>query len=228
MRPIPPLMLFAAGLGARMAPLTNARPKPLVEVAGKPLIEHALDLVAEPRPSKIVVNTHYKAEMLKRHLQNRQVETVFEPELLDTGGGLKNALPLLDSETVFTMNTDNVWLGGNPLPRLLEAWRPESMDALLLLIPRGDAIGHAGSGDFALEADGRLRRAPELVYSGLQMMKCGPVADVEENAFSLNRVWNQIGAESRLFGLVYSGSWCDVGRPENIALAEAMLARAIV
>lgn len=221
-------MLFAAGLGARMAPLTDTRPKPLIEVAGRALIDHALDLVAVSGSPKIVVNTHYKAEMLKQHLQGRHVETVYEPELLDTGGGLKNALPLLGAAAVVTMNTDGIWAGGSPMPRLLEAWRPDRMDALLLLIPRENALGHTGRGDFAIDAEGRLRRAPDLVYSGLQIIKTDPVLAVDEKCFSLNRVWDRIEGAGRLFGLVHAGHWCDVGRPENIALAETMLARPIV
>jgi MurNAc alpha-1-phosphate uridylyltransferase len=153
-----------------------------------------------------------------------------EPELLDTGGGLHAALPMLGAEAVFTLNADMVWRGPNPLGLLAAAWEPGRMGALLALVPRDAAQGHAGPGDFRRGPDGRLaRRGTEAsapcVYAGAQIVATGPVAAEPPGVFSLNRVWDRLLDEGRLYGIVYPGAWVDVGRPEGIALAEAELAR---
>ncbi|MEM6758901.1 MAG: nucleotidyltransferase family protein [Pseudomonadota bacterium] len=220
-----PLMLFAAGFGTRMGMLTADRPKPLIEVAGRPLIDHALDMVTEAGVTKTVVNLHYRAELLETHLAQRPVTTLCEtPNILDTGGGLRNALPLLGKNPVFTLNSDAVWHGPNPLTLLAQAWDPNKMDALLLCIPVARARGHYGKGDFIFDQTGRISRGKELTYSGAQIMKTDRLRDVAETAFSLNVIWNAMQADGRLFGLKYLGTWCDVGHPGGIALAEEMLA----
>jgi len=142
--------------------------------------------------------------------------------LLETGGGLRAALPLLDADPVFTLNCDAVWRGPNPLKVLTDHWR-EGMEALLLLIPRERAIGHRGAGDFVALPSGRLNRGRGLVYSGAQILHTGTLDTVPEAAFSLNRVWDGMIARGTLFGIEYDGQWCDVGRPESIALAEGLL-----
>lgn len=216
-------MLFAAGRGTRMAPLTDDRPKPLVTVAGRPLIDHALGLVHDAGLTWVVANTHHLPDRLEAHLQDAGVQVIREPTLLDTGGGLRNALPLLGAGPVITLNSDAVWRGENPITAALEAWRPGEMDALLVLIPPERAMGHRGGGDFARDVGGRLTRAPGLVYSGVQVMKTQRLSEIPEQVFSLNLVWDMMAASGRLFGVEYSGAWCDVGQPESIALAEAML-----
>ncbi len=223
MSPKPPLMLFAAGLGTRMRPLTDKLPKPLVEVAGGTLIDHAIGLAHDAGIGKIVANTHYLSEMLERHLEGKGVATVFEPELLDTGGGIRNALPLLRADTVVTLNTDAVWRGDNPLAVLLDAWQPDRMEAMLLLVPKNGAIGHMGSGDFGLNAKGCLRRGSGHVYTGAQIMKIERLRTAKAGRFSLNEVWDGMISGGGLFGLEYGGRWCDVGRPECIPLAERLL-----
>ncbi|RMD93183.1 MAG: nucleotidyltransferase family protein [Alphaproteobacteria bacterium] len=217
------LMLFAAGLGTRMAPLTNQRPKPLVEVAGRALIDHALDQAAGQALERIVANTHYRAEQLEAHLAPRGVITLRETELLDTGGGLKNALPLLPGGAVFTLNTDAVWTGPSPLATLARHWNPARMDALLILVPHHRAHGHVGDGDFALAGDGRLRRSGDHVFGGAQIIARRVVEAVPARVFSLNRLWDSLAARGRLHGVVHPGGWCDVGRPDCIARAEALL-----
>lgn len=217
------VMLFAAGLGTRMAPLTKALPKPLVEVGGIPLVDHAIRQIDAAAVPRIVVNLHYKAEMIRTHLADRR-DVAFSDEtgeLLDTGGGLKAALPLLGDGPVFTMNTDAVWSGGNPLSELAAAWDGARMEALLLLVHRDRAIGHSGEGDFDIGADGRLRRGSSYVYTGVQVIRTERIARMAERVFSLNRVWDAMIAEGRLFGTVHRGGFCDVGRPDCIALAEA-------
>lgn len=222
------LMLFAAGLGTRMGPLTATQPKPLIAVAGLPLIDHALDLADAAGIGNIVINLHYRARQLCAHLSQR-ADVRFSDEtdcLLDTGGGLRRALPLLGTDPVLTLNSDAVWTGANALQELAMGWTPQSMDGLLLLLPREQATGHSGGGDFNLDPLGRLIRAPgtgEFVYLGAQIIKTDGLHDVQTAVFSLNLLWDSMIAAGRLFGIVHRGGWCDVGRPEGIALAEALL-----
>jgi MurNAc alpha-1-phosphate uridylyltransferase len=220
------VMLFAAGFGTRLGALTRDRPKPLVEVAGRPLIDHALAL-ADGVPRK-VVNAHYLAPRLIAHLAGRRDVRISEERerLLDTGGGLRHALPLLGEGPVFTLNTDAVWTGPNPLATLAAAWEPARMEGLLLLVPPERALGHAGAGDFRPGSDGRLERGPGAVYTGAQIVATGGLAEMPEGPFSLNLLWDAIARRGGLFGVLHPGGWCDVGRPEGIALAEAMLADA--
>lgn len=218
-------LLFAAGLGTRMRPLTDARPKPLVEVGGRALIDHALDLVTPLALPRVVVNTHYRGEMLAAHLAGRGVAISAEaPQVLETGGGLKQALPLLGPGPVYTLNTDAVWHGPNPLQALRAAWDPARMDALLLCVPPAQAHGHKGKGDFEIDAAGRLRRGPGLVYSGLQIIKTEGLARIDKQVFSLWELWQPMLDAGRMCGLAYSGAWCDVGYPQAIEIAEEMLA----
>ncbi|PKQ13429.1 MAG: nucleotidyltransferase [Alphaproteobacteria bacterium HGW-Alphaproteobacteria-1] len=219
-----PVMLFAAGFGTRMGALTASRPKPLVEVAGRALIDHALDLVDAYAPPRTVVNLHYLPEHIRAHLAGRDLLFSHEtPDILETGGGLRAALPLLGPGPVMTLNTDAIWRGPNPLMHLASLWDPARMDALLLCIPPQNAIGHGGTGDFTLAEDGTLWRGPGLVYSGAQVIAPDLLHTIPESQFSLNRVWDRIAENGRLFGVAYPGQWCDVGRPEGIALAEEML-----
>lgn len=224
------LMLFAAGFGTRMGRLTAACPKPLLRVAGRALIDHALALADQAGVGRKVVNLHYLPDQLAAHLSpRRDVALAWErDEILETGGGLRAALPLLGPGPVFTLNSDAVWTGANPLARLRAAWDGARMDALLLLAPTERALGHSGSGDFVLDAAGRISRANGalgLVYLGAQIIRTDGLAAIPDRVFSLNLLWDRLIAEGRAFGVVHDGGWCDVGHPENIALAEALLAR---
>jgi MurNAc alpha-1-phosphate uridylyltransferase len=217
-------MLFAAGFGTRMGALTKDRPKPMVQVQGRPLIDYALDLVHGAEISRVAANVHYLPDQVRAHLAPLQVAISDESdEILETGGGLRKALPLLGTGPVFTLNTDAVWQGEQIISRLGAAWDPDKMSALLLLVPTSHAVGYRGEGDFSLGADGRLARGKGYVYTGLQIIDPAGLADVHERAFSLNLVWDKMLAEGRLFGTVLAGRWCDVGRPDSIPLAEAML-----
>lgn len=221
-------MVFAAGFGTRMGALTKARPKPLIEVAGRPLLDHALALAEGQGIARTVVNAHYLAGQILDHLAARPGVTVLveSPDILDTGGGLRAALPHLGAGPVFTLNSDAVWTGPNPLATLRAAWDPARMDALVLLLPRDMAKGHTGAGDFLMAADGSLRRGPGLVYSGAQIVDPARLAGIGDEVFSLNRLWDALIPEARLHGVVHPGGWCDVGRPESLPLAEALLAEA--
>lgn len=217
-------MLFAAGFGTRMGALTQDRPKPLIPVAGRPLLDHALEIARGADLSRIVVNTHYLGQQIAAHLKDSGVMLSHEsPGILDTGGGLRAALPLLGDGPVYTLNTDAVWAGPNPLNLLARHWNPDRMDALLLLLPLPQAVGHSGPGDFTIDQDGRLGRGPGQVYSGAQIVKTEGLHMIERPVFSLNLLWDRILNSGRLFGLSYPGQWCDVGHPDGIAPAEAML-----
>jgi MurNAc alpha-1-phosphate uridylyltransferase len=217
-------MLFAAGFGTRMKKLTLNRPKPLVPVAGRPLIDHTLALAHQIAPPMIVANLHYRADMLVAHLEPLGVRTLVEmPDILETGGGLRNALPILGSGPVITMNTDAIWHGPNPLELLLEAWDPVRMDALLMGVPMAHALGHEGAGDFTVGEDWRLTRGAGVVYGGIQIIKTDLLGQIKAEAFSLNQVWNKMLEKRTLFGLTYSGRWCDVGHPAGIVTAERLL-----
>lgn len=215
-------MVFAAGLGRRMGALTRDRPKPLIEVAGRALIDGALDLAADAGAAPVVVNAHHHAALLRAHLRGRDVLIADESDrLLETGGGLRAALPLLGPGPVWTLNCDAAWTGPNPLLALDAAWGA-GMEALLLLVPCDRATGHAG-GDFDMGPDGRLARGARFVYTGAQILRTEGLATIPEDVFSLNLLWTAAAARGGLHGLVHAGGWCDVGHPGAIALAEAML-----
>ena len=230
-------MVLAAGLGTRMRPLTDDRPKALVEVAGRPLIDHMLDRLSNAGAQTAVVNVHYFADRLEEHLKGRtHPRTVISDErdqLLETGGGLKKARPVLGDEPIWAANIDSVWTEG-PTPALValaQAWDPQRMDACLLLAPLERTLGFDGKGDFFLGEDGRLshrgdRPAAPYAYIGVQIIKPQAVDDGPEGPFSLFGVWMRMISEGRLFGVVLDGFWMHVGDPEALKAAEARLARA--
>jgi len=218
------VMLFAAGFGTRMKTLTRDCPKPMIKVAGRPLIDYALDLARELSPDRIVANLHYKPEQLQAHLEPQGVLLSHEtPEILDTGGGLRQAIHLLGNGPVFTMNTDVIWAGPNPLELARDAWDPDIMDALLVCVPLARAMGRKGAGDFTADPQGRISRGGDLVYGGVQIIKTSGLQTIKKNTFSLNELWNQMHDANRLFALQYPGHWCDVGYPEGIEIAESLL-----
>lgn len=220
-------MIFAAGFGKRMGLLTVDRPKPLIPVVGKPLIDHALDLAKDAGIRQIVVNVHYLADKMVDHLRDQRVAISHEQDtILETGGGLRAALPLLGAGPVMALNSDAVWTGDNPLRQLFEAWDSSKMDALLLLLPLGHATGHATGADFALDPDRRISRGTgreDHVFLGASILNPDCLAQIPEQVFSLNVPWNQIIGRGRAYGLVHHGGWCDVGTPAGVALAEALL-----
>jgi MurNAc alpha-1-phosphate uridylyltransferase len=221
-------MILAAGFGMRMGDLVANRPKPMIEVSGRPLIDHALAQIQQVPISQTVVNGHHFADQLGQHLAGWPKTTFLKemPDILDSGGAVKNALGILGAGPIFTLNSDAVWTGAAALQELQQAWRPDDMDALLLLVPRVDAVGRLGPGDFEMAQDGRitLRKRPEsLVYTGAQILNGDLLLPYPEGAFSMHRVWDEIAMAGRLFGVMHHGKWADVGHPEGIALAEEML-----
>lgn len=222
-----PLMIFAAGFGTRMGALTADRPKPLIPVAGRALIDHALDVARGAGAGRVVVNVHYLADQMEAHLAGSGVAISDErAQILETGGGLRAALPLLGPGPVAVLNSDGIWTGANPLAELAGAWDPGRMEALLLLLPVDETRGHGTKGDFRLDRDGRISRGEggeDHVYIGAQILQPGRLAGVAEAAFSLNPVWNQMIAAGTAYGIRHQGGWCDVGHPEGIAEAERLL-----
>jgi MurNAc alpha-1-phosphate uridylyltransferase len=222
-----PLMIFAAGFGTRMGTLTADRPKPLIPVAGRPLIDHALGVARQAGAGRIVVNTHYKADQMATHLAGSGVMISHEPgPILETGGGLRQALPLLGPGPVAILNSDGIWTGANPLAQLAHAWDADRMDALLLLLPVTQTLSHGGKGDFRLDTSGHLSRGQggeDHVYIGASILNPACLGGKDGEVFSLNRPWNTAIAAGRAFGVTHQGRWCDVGRPEGIAAAEALL-----
>lgn len=217
------LMLFAAGRGTRMAPLTDTTPKPLIEVGGETLLDRALRLARQGGALRIVVNTHYLGDRIAAHLAGQDVAISDESDLvLETGGGLRKALQLLGAGPVITLNPDVVWTDPNPVAALRAAWDPDRMDALLMLVPLENALARDGAGDFSL-ADGRIARKGDLVYGGAQIIRPDRLAEISDTVFSLNRLWDLLIASGRAYGIVHPGRWCDVGRPDCIPVAEAML-----
>ncbi|WP_164661523.1 nucleotidyltransferase family protein [Tropicibacter sp. Alg240-R139] len=217
-------MLFAAGFGTRMKHLTKDRPKPMIPVAGRPLVDHTIDLARNAGIETLVANLHYLPEMLADHLTPKGVKLSWElPDILETGGGLKAALPLLGDDPVITMNTDAIWSGPNPVSQLLQAWNADTMDALLMCVPAPQALGHSGGGDFTLNAQGKLSRGGSLTYGGIQILKTDLLETIDQSAFSLNMLWDRMHDQRRLHGLSYPGRWCDVGHPDGIALAEGLI-----
>ena len=230
-------MVMAAGLGKRMRPLTDTRPKPLVEVAGTPLIDHCFNRLRAAGVRKVVVNVHYLADVLEAHLRDEVegLEIAVSDErdqLLETGGGLIKALPLIDADPFLVVNSDNLWVDGeaDSLRLLAEAWDEARMDALLLLVPLARAHCHRGRGDFHIAPGGELRR-PEpgagapFVYTGIQIVSKRLLeGEHPGGAFSTNIFWDQAIAKGRLYGIAHDGLWFDVGAPENIGMTEEILA----
>lgn len=226
-------MLLAAGKGERMRPLTDHLPKPLVTVAGRALIDHALDRLKEAGLRRVVVNAWYLADQLDEHLAARRdlaVTLLREPELLDTGGGVVNALPALEAEQFLVVNADAFWFDGRSraLDRLIGAWNPERMDALLMLVRGPAAFGYDGPGDYFADPLGKLIRrvgAPSapFVHGGVHILHRRAFDGFAPRPFSLVRTWDQAEAAERLYGIVHDGLWFHVGTPEDRQATEAYL-----
>ena len=229
-------MVLAAGVGKRMRPLTATRPKPLIEVAGRTLLDHSLDRLDEAGVTRAVVNVHYLAGAVEAHLAKRRrgpATTISDERaaLLETGGGLVKALPLIDCDPFLVVNSDQLWVDGPfvSLEMLARRFDPAAMDVCLMLVPTTAATCHAGLGDFRLGADGRLRpRRPgpaTHVYAGANICSRALLDGAPAGSFSLLTLWDRAIDAGRAFGFVHPGLWFDVGTPPAIAVTEARLAR---
>jgi N-acetyl-alpha-D-muramate 1-phosphate uridylyltransferase len=231
-------MILAAGMGSRMRPITSTIPKPLVKVAGKALVDYILAYCRDGGVQNAVVNVHYLADQMEAHLRKVNAPRITisdeRAQLLDSGGGVRKALPLLGSAPFFILNADAVWLDNltPALNRLKAQWNPATMDVLLLLAHAGNATGWSGRGDFSMETSGQLQRpkpdeSPPHIYAGAGIWKPELFADRPE-IFSLNRIFDEAIARGRLHGLPLDSLWMHVGTPDAIPEAEAALAKTIL
>ena len=229
-------MVLAAGLGKRMRPLTATRPKPLIEVAGRTLLDRALDHLVTAGVRRAVVNTHYFADQIDAHLKGRagNLDIRLSDErgkLLETGGGVTKALPLLNCDPFYVVNSDNLWIDGSSdtLKQLAQRWDPTQMDALLLLVPLARATGYEGRGDFHMDSAGHIRKRAEhrvapYVFSGVSLMARAPFTAQPVEPFSMWRIWEPLLTKRRLYGVVHQGLWFHVGTPAAVTETETLLA----
>lgn len=228
-------MILAAGLGERMRPITDSLPKPLVPVHGTPMLDTILDRLSDAGVERVVINLHYLGEMIERHLNGRRAPSVDfsrESERLETGGGVRKALPLLGDEAFFALNGDVCWLDGQTpgLERLAAAWDADKMDALLLLHPSALTLGYEGVGDYIMNPEGRLRRRRErevapFIFAGIQILHPRLFAGAPEGSFSLNKLYDKAQEAERLWGIRHDGEWYHIGTPESLRDAEDALHR---
>lgn len=227
-------MILAAGLGLRMRPLTEKTPKPLINVAGRPLILPILNALAKANVARVVINMHHLADQIRAFASGIETPQIIlsdeQAELLDSGGGVKKALPIIGSSPFFVLNADSFWIDGprSNLVRMAEAWQPSQMDILLLVVSGAQMTGYSGQGDFMMSSDSRLSRRPEksvapFVYAGVAIIKPELFAKTPEGPFSLNVLFDRAIEAGKLFGLRLDGEWLHVGTPDAIADAERRL-----
>lgn len=227
-------MIMAAGFGTRMRPLTNTIPKPLVQVRGRALIDHVMDRLVAAGVRTIVVNIHYRGDQIKAHVEKRKdVEIIISDEtadLLDSGGGIYKALPHFKGEPFFHANADTVWVEGanHAMPRLMAAWDPYAMDALMLLAPTVSTVCYDGRGDFMMDAEGKLSRVPEgrispFVWMSMEILHPRLFDGAPGGKFSINPLWDKAIEKGRLYGQRLDGVWMHIDRPEAIKQSEEYL-----
>jgi N-acetyl-alpha-D-muramate 1-phosphate uridylyltransferase len=235
--PIPKTaMVFAAGLGMRMRPISDSLPKPLVQVGGQALIDRCLDRLAENGVERAIVNVHWLADQIEAHLADRKAPEILisdeRSKLLDQGGGVKRALPAIGNDPFLLCNTDAFWIEGprSNIGRLAEAYAPEEMDILLLVAASAGAVGVDWPGDFTMTREGRLApREPRVVapfvYTGVGIVKPQLFESEAADVFRLAPYFHAAAAKGRLYGVRLDGLWLHIGRPETIAEAERALGR---
>ena len=228
-------IVFAAGLGKRMLPLTKHTPKSLLTIKGKPLLAYNLEMLIHFGIKRIIVNCHYQAEQIKHYLMTcpynlPELHISYEPTLLDTGGGIVKALPYLGNEAFFAINSDIIVVDDKlpaALDRLAHFWQPKTMDMVLLLQPTNNTIGYEGHGDFALADTNQLIRTASsdkpFVFTGIQILKVGLFKGLSEKKFSLSDVYRKIqqpdGYLKNAYGLVHHGAWLHIGTPAGLEQA---------
>jgi MurNAc alpha-1-phosphate uridylyltransferase len=223
-------MILAAGFGVRLRPITNKLPKPLVKVLGRTLIDHTIDRLQEGGVEKFIVNTHHLSEQIHKHLKKRNdVDILFsrEDRILETGGGITNALEKFHNEPFFACNGDTLWLNGsqNAANRMIHHWDENKMDGLLMLHSTVDAYGYDGLGDFNINPLGVLKRRLEsevspYLFTGVQILHPKLFRSAPEGPFSLNLLYDRAIETGRLYGIVHDGEWFHIGTPEALDEAE--------
>jgi len=228
-------MVLAAGLGARMRQLTNKKPKPLIRVCDHALIDYTLDRLCAAGVKRAIVNVHHLADQVELHVKDRVSPSITisdeREQLLETGGGLKNALPLFGDDPIFCTNTDAILFdaeGDEACATLANAWDTEHMDALLLLVPIDETSGYGGKGDFHHEENGSIRlrdgKTAPYVFTGLQIITPALIAEGPDGPFSTKLLWDRAAERGRLFGAVHGGFWMHVGDHKGLEQAEKLLA----
>ena len=227
-------MVLAAGRGERLRPITDTLPKPLVRIAGRALLDHAIDRLAAAGVERVVVNVHYLGDIIAEHLAARNSPEIVisrEAAALETGGGVKHALPLLGDAPFYVVNGDSLWLDSkvSALVRLADAWDPATTDAMLLLQRTATAVGYGeGPGDYTLDQVGRPRRRHErevapYLFAGVQLLSPSLFEGMPDGPFSLNRIYDKAERSGRLGALVHDGEWYHVSTPDGLKLVERRL-----
>lgn len=211
-------MIFAAGFGKRMGHLTEWQPKPMLPLAGRPMIDYSIELLRHAGIQTIVANTHYLPDELESHLEKLGVTPLRENPILETGGGLRAALPVLGPGPVLTMNPDVAWAGPNPVLEVLSHWTSK-MNALLVL-----SKSHSADSDFCL-ADGKIMRTGPFQYTGLQVIRTDRLSEIGDDVFSLNQYWDLLLSSGPLHGVEYSGTWTDIGTREKLEAINRQMSR---
>ena len=230
-------LVFAAGFGTRMRPITLTLPKPLVRIGGRTMLDHMLDRLAESGVDEAIVNVHWLADQIEEHVQDRRspcIKISDERELLlDQGGGIVKVLPEFAGKPFFICNTDALWIDDwePQVARLARAWDGAKMDVLLLLADMKTSVGVEGRGDFFCDPQGRLSRpapgeAAPYVYSGVGIIKSSLFEDSPAGPFRLAPTFFAAAEKGRLFGLTLEGRWLHVGSPDMIEEAEKIYAMA--
>jgi MurNAc alpha-1-phosphate uridylyltransferase len=225
-------MVLAAGRGTRLRPITDALPKPLIEIAGRTLLDRTIDRLAQIGVERVVVNLHYKAEMIAAQLARRDHPRIVlsrEEELLETGGGVKRALPLLD-KVFFALNADVLWLDGvgNVLSRLARYFDGRKIDAVLVMQRTVQAVGYEGDGDYFLDPLGTPRRRGErevapYIYAGIQILHRRLFDGIGDSVFSLKRLYDRAEDAGRLGAIIHDGEWFHIGTPAGLDATRARL-----
>jgi len=229
-------IVLAAGLGTRMRPLTDTTPKPLLQVANKTLLDHGLDALAAAGVTKSVVNVHYLAEQIEAHVTDRTLPKISISDerelLLDSGGGIKNALGELGTSPFLLLNADSFWIEGHGLNlvKMSDGWVDDNIDILLLVAHLDKAVGFSGKGDFFMDPEGRLTRRGEkdmapFVYAGAAILSPKIFEHTPDGPFSINRLFDEAIEKGRLFGTQMDGLWLHVGTPPSIIEAEHAISK---
>jgi N-acetyl-alpha-D-muramate 1-phosphate uridylyltransferase len=230
-------MVLAAGLGTRMRPITDRIPKPLVSVGGVTMLDFVIDRIVEAGVERVAVNVHHLPDLIETHLSARSApKFVISDErdrLLDSGGGAKKMLALIDQPAFLLANADTLWIesGAAVVPGLASAWDAGEMDVLLLVAETSKSLGFDGRGDFSMTPEMRLERrgtqaSVPWAYAGVAIFAARLFTDMPDGAFSLNRLFDVAASSGRLYGHRLDGLWMHVGTPDAIGEAEAAIARA--
>jgi N-acetyl-alpha-D-muramate 1-phosphate uridylyltransferase len=225
--------ILAAGLGTRMQPLTNDRPKPLVEIAGRTLLERTLDQLEEVGVNEVVINTHYLAGRITSQLMERvspRIHFSHEPVLLNTGGGIKNALQYFGNKPFYVLSGDGLWTdgpSGNALKCMAKAWEPEVMDILMLLQPIETFNLTKGVGDYDFLPGGEVERSigqhGKYMFTSMRINDPSIFNDTPDTAFSYLDLMDKAQTAARLHGLVHDGEWHHLSTPEDVTAVDAAL-----